>query len=68
MDNGVKFIKKNITRALDLSKQIDTLNNLTGAIQNEWNYVKDATKTGDLYKYFLKFQGEEHKYSESFKV
>ena len=68
MDQGAKFVIETLRKAVKLSEEKAELKPLIGKVKNQYNFVKDAKKTGDLYEHFLKFEGDVHKDAEKFKV
>ncbi len=68
MDQGARFVIETLRKALELAKEKPELNKLLGKVRREYYFVKDAKKTGDLYDYFINFEGDVHKDSEMFKI
>ena len=68
MDQGAKFVVETLDKAYDLAKKTPELRPYLGRTRSEYHFVKDATKTGDLYDYFVKFEDRSHKYAEQFIV
>lgn len=66
MDKGLEFVIDNYEKLNKLTDK-EEFRNLKKSVKFEFDRVKNMKKTGDAYKYFLRFANEEHKYAQLFK-
>ena len=67
MDKGVKFVLDNIEKTLNLIDNNPEYEQYKRKVQTEYNRIKYIKYTGNMYEYFLKFKGGNHKYADDFK-
>lgn len=68
MDKGVIFTLEQLEKALKLAEEKEDLKKLKNKIREEYRFISNLTKTGDVYKYLKKFENDKHKYAEDFKI
>lgn len=66
MDKGVEFVLNNFEKTLNLINNNPQYNNLKPKVITEYNRVKNIKYTGNMYEYFLKYKGGNHKYAKDF--
>lgn len=68
MDQGVKYVLKQIESAYDLSCTSYDMKHLKGKINKVLHRIRNTTKTGDLLNYLKKFQTNDHRDVDEFQV
>lgn len=66
MEKGVKFVLDNFDKTLEFIDTHPEYKKYKKRVQTEYNRIKYIKFTGNMYEYFLKFKGGNHKYADDF--